>query len=150
MKHRFLQIASPVLLLALLYFTTGRLGLMFPAWGSHITLIWLPTGIAVAAFLRFGFRCWPGVALGAMAVDFSLGMAWPAAVGVAVDRQPRVPAVGRGRLPGRTASSDILPVAQDFHLGQRQEFGPVDHLDADELSENAGALGREGTNAQSV
>lgn len=83
MNRPFPQTARSALALALLYFVTGRLGLMFPAWGSHITLIWLPTGIAVAALLRCSFRCWPGVTLGALAVNLPMGMAWPAALGVA-------------------------------------------------------------------
>lgn len=70
--------------LVLLYFLAGRLGLMFPAYGSHTTLIWLPTGIAVAALLRWGFKCWPGVTLGALAVTLSLGLAVPVALGIAL------------------------------------------------------------------
>ena len=59
--------------LALAYFVTGRLGLMLPAVGEHITLIWLPTGIAVAVLLRYGSGHWPGVTLGALAVNFGMG-----------------------------------------------------------------------------
>ena len=84
MTERSLQSTARVLLLALLYFVTGRLGLMIPAYGSHITLIWLPTGIAVAALLRCGPGCWPGVTLGAAAVNFVGGIAWPAVLGIAV------------------------------------------------------------------
>jgi len=40
---------------ALAYFITGWLGLQVPYTGSHITLVWLPTGIAVAALLRGGW-----------------------------------------------------------------------------------------------
>ena len=43
-------------LLALAYFVTGWLGLRTPYTGLHITLVWLPTGIAVAALLRWGRR----------------------------------------------------------------------------------------------
>jgi len=78
------QNAARVLVLALLYFVTGRLGLMLPAFGSHITLLWLPTGVAVAALLRCGFRCWPGVTLGAVAVSLAVGTPWLAALGIAV------------------------------------------------------------------
>ncbi|MGA7750285.1 MAG: PAS domain S-box protein, partial [Gallionella sp.] len=35
-------------------------------------LIWLPTGIAVAALLRWGYICWPGIFLGALATNFSV------------------------------------------------------------------------------
>ena len=61
-----------MLLVALAYFVSGRLGLAIPYVGSHITLIWLPTGIAVAVLLRWGRHCWPGVFLGAFATNFSV------------------------------------------------------------------------------
>ena len=57
---------------------------MLPAFGTSITLIWLPTGIAVAALLRFGFGCWPGVALGAAAVNLAVGTPLPLALAIAV------------------------------------------------------------------
>ena len=84
MTNCFLQTTVRALALALLYFATGWFGLMLPAFGSHITLIWLPTGIAVAALLRCGFGCWPGVALGAVAVNMVTGTPWLAALGIAV------------------------------------------------------------------
>ena len=86
MSHR-LRVFTVPLILALAYFVTGRLGLMLPAFGSnitHITLLWLPTGIAVAALLRCGFGCWPGVALGAVAVNVAIGTALPVALCIAV------------------------------------------------------------------
>jgi integral membrane sensor domain MASE1 len=43
---------------------TGRLGLLLPFVGSNITLIWLPTGIAVAALMRWGLPVWPGILSG--------------------------------------------------------------------------------------
>lgn len=70
-------------LLALAYFATGRSGLMLPALGDHITLIWLPTGIAVAVLLRYGCRYWPGVTAGAFAVTLGTGASLPVAVAVA-------------------------------------------------------------------
>ena len=50
----------------------GRLGLAHPYLGTHITLIWLPTGIAVAALMRWGYRCWPGIFIGALATNYSV------------------------------------------------------------------------------
>ncbi len=67
-----LRYAGRLLLLALAYFACGRLGLAIPYVGTHITLIWLPTGIAVAALLRWGYRCWPGILLGALLTNFTL------------------------------------------------------------------------------
>jgi len=73
-----------VLLVAVAYFVTGRLGLMLPALGTNITLIWLPTGIAVAALFRWGFQVWPGIALGAATVNLAVGTPWGAACAIAV------------------------------------------------------------------
>ncbi len=82
-QQRFKILASS-LVLAFAYCVTGRLGLMLPAVGSQITLVWLPTGIAVAALLRCSFRCWPGVSLGALAVNLAVGETWSMATGIAV------------------------------------------------------------------
>src|SRR5674476_31180 len=64
------QIAVKLLFVALVYFVSGRMGLALPSVDSHITLIWLPTGIAVAALLRWGNVCWPGIFLGALATNY--------------------------------------------------------------------------------
>jgi len=69
--------------LALAYFVTGRLGLMLPALSPNITLIWLPTGITVAVFLRYGYGLWPGAAIGALAVVLAMGASWPVGLAVA-------------------------------------------------------------------
>ena len=68
-KSRF---AAQLLFVALAYFACGRLGLAIPYIGSHITLMWLPTGIAVAALMRWGYTCWPGIFFGALATSFSI------------------------------------------------------------------------------
>ena len=66
------EYVAKLLFLALAYFVCGRLGLAIPYLDSHITLIWLPAGIAVAALVRWGYRYWPGIFLGALAINFSV------------------------------------------------------------------------------
>jgi diguanylate cyclase (GGDEF)-like protein/PAS domain S-box-containing protein len=66
------QYVTRLLFVALAYFVAGRLGLALPYGDSHITLIWLPTGIAVAALLRWGYVYWPGIFIGALATNFSI------------------------------------------------------------------------------
>ncbi len=66
------QLAAKLIFVALAYFVSGRLGLVIPYVGSHITLTWLPTGIAVAALMRWGYICWLGIFLGALATNFSI------------------------------------------------------------------------------
>ncbi len=57
---------------------------MLPAFGPNITLMWMPTGIAVAAFLRWGFCFWPAVTVGAVAVNLAVGSPWPLALAISV------------------------------------------------------------------
>ncbi len=66
------RIVAKLLFVALAYFASGRMGLAIPSVGSHITLIWLPTGVAVAALMRWGYICWLGIFLGALATNFSI------------------------------------------------------------------------------
>ncbi|WP_173066196.1 PAS domain S-box protein [Sulfurimicrobium lacus] len=73
-----------VVVLALAYFVAGWLGLQIPYVGSHITLVWLPTGIAVAGLLRWGWGVWPGVLLGAFFVNLSIGSPVLLAASIAV------------------------------------------------------------------
>ncbi|MDD2664752.1 MAG: MASE1 domain-containing protein [Dechloromonas sp.] len=73
-----------VLVVGIAYFATGWLGLKLPYYGSHITLIWLPTGIAVAALVRWGNPVWPGIALGAFLVNWGIGSSIPLALGTAI------------------------------------------------------------------
>lgn len=54
-----------VAVLAVVYFGTAKLGLKFAYVNPSATALWAPTGIALAAFLIFGSRVWPGVFLGA-------------------------------------------------------------------------------------
>ncbi|MEO5968499.1 MAG: MASE1 domain-containing protein, partial [Bdellovibrionia bacterium] len=66
------------------YFITGELALMFIPAGGINTLVWPPTGISLAALLLFNLRLWPGIALGAFAVNLSAGVSLPIALSVAV------------------------------------------------------------------
>lgn len=52
-------------LLAAVYKVTAELGLPYGAVGGNATLIWIPTGLSLAAVLLGGRRLLPGVALGA-------------------------------------------------------------------------------------
>ncbi|MGW2914020.1 MASE1 domain-containing protein [Streptomyces asoensis] len=71
------------LAVALGYYAAGRLGLVreLVVEGAVFTPIWPPTGVALAALLILGIRCWPGITLGSLLVIMSLGPLRPAAVG---------------------------------------------------------------------
>ena len=53
-----------VVILVALYFLGGLLGKQASFLSGSIALVWPPAGIALAAILVFGYRFWPGVALG--------------------------------------------------------------------------------------
>ncbi len=71
------------LFLALAYFVTGYIGLKLPMFGTSITFIWLPTGISVGMLYRYGYGCWPGVAIGAFLTNFAVGSSVVVSLGIA-------------------------------------------------------------------
>ena len=71
------------LFLALAYIVTGFIGLKLPMFGTSITLIWLPTGISVGILFRYGYACWPGVAVGAFLTNLAIGSPFAVALGIA-------------------------------------------------------------------
>src|ERR1700722_1555502 len=60
-----------VAVLAVVYFGTAKLGLRFAFVNPSATALWAPTGIALAAFLIFGVRVWPGAFLGAFLANLT-------------------------------------------------------------------------------
>jgi len=67
---------------ALAYYLTARLGLMGPYKESIVTLLWLPSGIAVGAIIRWGYVSLPAIFVAAAFVEFYLGL--PAAVSLSM------------------------------------------------------------------
>lgn len=70
--------------LAAVYFATGELGLMFSLMRPSVTPVWPPSGIAVAGLLVLGYRVWPGIFVGALAVELTTPCGLATAFGVAV------------------------------------------------------------------
>jgi integral membrane sensor domain MASE1/anti-sigma regulatory factor (Ser/Thr protein kinase) len=68
-----------VLGLGLLYFLAADLSLRLSLIERNVTPLWPPTGIALVALLVFGRRFWPGIALGALAVNLPISETWWAA-----------------------------------------------------------------------
>lgn len=66
---------------AVVYYLGGLAGLRLALVGGQVTPLWPSTGIALAALLVFGLRVWPGIVLGALAVNIPLG---PTPVAVAM------------------------------------------------------------------
>lgn len=71
--------------LAALYIVAAKLGIELHVAHGVVTPVWAPTGISIAAVLIFGYRVWPGIALGAFIAnatsDVSLAVAAAIAAG---------------------------------------------------------------------
>lgn len=65
------------------YVATAKLGLALDPVNGFATLVWPPTGIALAVLVRKGVGLWPAVTLGAFAANLWGGAAWPVAAGIA-------------------------------------------------------------------
>lgn len=70
--------------LAAVYVLTGELGLSLAFANENVTTVWPPTGIALAAFVLWGGRLWPGVWVGALVANLLNGASAEAALGISV------------------------------------------------------------------
>jgi PAS domain S-box-containing protein len=75
---------AKVAALAGVYYATARLGLRYASIGQSVSLVWPPTGIAFAALTLWGYRYWPGVALGAFLANAATPVPLLAAAGIAL------------------------------------------------------------------
>ncbi|MGC1657260.1 MAG: MASE1 domain-containing protein [Candidatus Acidiferrales bacterium] len=69
--------------LAVVYFTAAKLGLRFAFVHPSATAVWAPSGIALAGFLIFGFRVWPGIFLGAFFANLTTAGTVLTSIGIA-------------------------------------------------------------------
>jgi PAS domain S-box-containing protein len=68
-KHSKLKTLIIGLLIFAFYAIAAKLGLKLAFVNASATAVWAPTGIALAAFLIFGEKFWPGVFAGAFLVN---------------------------------------------------------------------------------
>jgi integral membrane sensor domain MASE1 len=64
--------ALDLVVVAACYYLGARVGLLQALVNDQVTPLWPPTGVAVLALLLGGLRLWPGIALGAFAVNSAL------------------------------------------------------------------------------
>jgi PAS domain S-box-containing protein len=67
-----------------LIFASGALGFALPRLGSRLPLLILPSGFAVAAMYRWGWRMWPAVFTAGVAIDLSTHQPLVASIGVGI------------------------------------------------------------------
>jgi two-component system cell cycle sensor histidine kinase/response regulator CckA len=75
---------AAVALLALVYFSSAKLGLLAAVAHGVVSSAWPPTGVALAALLLGGVRYWPGIAIGAFLLNATAGVSVAGAAGIAV------------------------------------------------------------------
>ena len=69
---------------AVLYVAAAKLGLALAFQAAQVSAVWPPTGLALAALLRFGPRAAPGVLLGAFVANATAGEPLWVAAGIGV------------------------------------------------------------------
>jgi signal transduction histidine kinase len=92
--------------LAVVYVVAARAGLMMDAVGGFATLVWPPSGLALAALLIFGPRLWPGVFAGAFIANLLTGAPVLVALGIGVGNtlEAVLAVYALRRIPGFEAS----------------------------------------------
>jgi signal transduction histidine kinase len=105
-----LRDAALVVALAAVYVAAARLGLALDAVAGFATLVWPPTGIALAAILFFGFRLWPGIFIGATIANVLTGAPVGVALGIGVGNtaEALLGAYALRRIPGFYPALDRL------------------------------------------
>ncbi|WP_083748895.1 EAL domain-containing protein [Pelomonas sp. KK5] len=68
-----LALAGRLLLVAAAYYAAARLGLLIPYVNTQVSLVWLPSGIALAALWRWGAAMLPAVFLAGAAINAHIG-----------------------------------------------------------------------------
>ena len=68
----------------LAYYSCGKLGTLFPFITDDFSLIWVPSGIAVAALLRWSGKMTPAIFMAAFAIELSFGFHLSAALTIAL------------------------------------------------------------------
>src|SRR5712691_11510720 len=55
----------PAVIVAVVYYLAARVGLLLELPGTNSSPVWPPSGIGFAAVMLWGYRVWPGIAVGA-------------------------------------------------------------------------------------
>ena len=95
---------------AVVYVLAARAGLTLDAVSGFASLVWAPTGIALAAVLLAGGRIWPGVFIGALVANILTGAPFLAASGIAAGNtlEAVAGAYALSRVPGFQLRLDSL------------------------------------------
>ena len=73
----------PLLLVAVAYFLAARAGFRLALLAEQVTVVWPPSGIALAAVLLLGTRVWPALWVGALLANLSAHAGFAASTAIA-------------------------------------------------------------------
>lgn len=77
-----LQLFLRVVLVFALYLGAGKLGLSVPFTSGNVSPVWPASGVALASVLLWGYKVWPGIALGAFLINFLSPLSAWSALGI--------------------------------------------------------------------
>ena len=80
---RLPRTAARLLAVAAIYFLAAKAGLSQASVNPSVTVLWPPTGFAMAALALLGYRLWPAVFLGAYLANFDQTGNWPSSLCIA-------------------------------------------------------------------
>ncbi|MDX2707542.1 MASE1 domain-containing protein [Streptomyces sp. PA03-6a] len=80
--RRYRATALWILVMAAAYYGGARIGLEQQLVRGQVTPMWPPTGIALVGLLLGGIRLWPGIAIGAFAVNIAIGPSFLPVLGI--------------------------------------------------------------------
>ena len=79
-----LSYLAKIAALAAAYFFSAKLGLQLSFVQDNVTLLWPPSGVALAALFLLGIHVWPGLVIGAFLATASTGAPLGFALGTAI------------------------------------------------------------------
>ncbi len=105
-----LRYSLAIAALAIVYLIAARAGLLMDAVGGFATLVWAPSGLALATLLILGPGLWPGVFIGAFLANLLTGAPVPVALGIGVGNtlEPVLAVYALRRIPGFQVSLERL------------------------------------------
>ncbi len=63
------RLTLTIICVCIVYIISGKLGLSFASINPSSSAIWIPTAVALASFLLFGYGIWPAIFVGAFLVN---------------------------------------------------------------------------------
>ena len=112
-------VLARILLVAALYFISGRFGLLMAVPPGYATVIWPPSGIALGALIIYGWRLWPGILIGSFLLNTHISGAYSAETGLDTIKALSALAIASGStlqgLAGYALVKRVLGLPLTFH-----------------------------------